>query len=134
MFNRTVPIIVALMIPLAAAQQAHAQTPYAAIGTTNAVLRAAHLKYHLAMLDLLTQSQVQRYSELRGYAGATAPHAPGSHERRHGRYPADRLGSAPLNRVAHRLRGLTCSFVPLVQVGTAPCRRNKIHNNRLAEA
>jgi hypothetical protein len=57
----------------------------AVIGNTNAALRAAHLKYHLAMLDLLTQPQVQRYSELRGYAGAADPHAPGGHGGHHNR-------------------------------------------------
>ena len=55
----------------------------AAIGNTNAALRAAHLKYHLAMLDVLTPPQLQRYSELRGYAGVTDPHAAGGHDRRH---------------------------------------------------
>jgi hypothetical protein len=57
----------------------------AAIGNTNAALRSTHLKYHLAMLDLLTQPQVQRYSELRGYAGAADPHAPGGHGGHHNR-------------------------------------------------
>jgi len=44
----------------------------AAIGTTQASLRAAHLKYHLSMLDVLTPTQVRRYGELRGYAGNDA--------------------------------------------------------------
>jgi hypothetical protein len=39
----------------------------AAIGATQAVLRETHLKYHLFTATLLTQSQMQRYSELRGY-------------------------------------------------------------------
>lgn len=30
-------------------------------------LRAAHLRAHLAMLDLLTADQIARYQELRGY-------------------------------------------------------------------
>jgi hypothetical protein len=55
----------------------------AAIGDTNAALRAAHLKYHLAMLGVLTDSQVQRYSELRGYTGTDGPSAPGNHHGRH---------------------------------------------------
>ena len=46
------------------------------IGATQAMLRTAHLKYHLAMLTVLTPHQAQRYAELRGYA-ADAP--------RHGR-------------------------------------------------
>jgi Spy/CpxP family protein refolding chaperone len=41
-----------------------------AIGATQAALRAAHLKYHLATNAVLTPVQVQRYAELRGYAGA----------------------------------------------------------------
>ena len=51
-----------------------------AIGATQARLRAAHLKYHLAMLELLTSEQVRRYGELRGYgAAAPAGHSPGMH-------------------------------------------------------
>jgi len=40
----------------------------AAIGETQARLRAAHLKYHLSTLEMLRPEQVQRYAELRGYA------------------------------------------------------------------
>src|SRR6187401_1202389 len=39
----------------------------ATIGATQGELRAAHLKYHLAMMDVLTPEQVARYGELRGY-------------------------------------------------------------------
>ena len=42
------------------------------IAAAQAALRAAHLKYHLAMVELLTPEQVARYGELRGYA--SAPH------------------------------------------------------------
>jgi Spy/CpxP family protein refolding chaperone len=42
----------------------------AAIGMTQGALRAAHLRYHLVMTELLTPEQVRRYRELRGYAGA----------------------------------------------------------------
>lgn len=46
-----------------------------AIGETQGALRAAHLKYHLSTLELLTAEQVRQYSVLRGYAdGAPAPH------------------------------------------------------------
>ena len=38
-----------------------------AIGATQGALRAAHLRYHLAMADVLTPEQVRRYAELRGY-------------------------------------------------------------------
>jgi len=38
-------------------------------------LRTAHLKYHLATLDVLTPNQVERYGELRGYGKEAAkPH------------------------------------------------------------
>ncbi len=40
-----------------------------AIGTAQAALRAAHLKYHLATAEALTPTQIQRYAELRGYSG-----------------------------------------------------------------
>jgi hypothetical protein len=57
------------------------------IATLQGQLREAHLKYHLAMVELLTPQQVTRYRELRGYqpAGAAQPHhrrhhrAPGTH-------------------------------------------------------
>jgi len=49
-------------------------TATAAIGDTQARLRAAHLKYHLSTVDLLQPQQIQRYAELRGYAGGGAPH------------------------------------------------------------
>jgi Spy/CpxP family protein refolding chaperone len=46
-----------------------------AIGATNAALRQAHLKCHLLTVEALTQAQVQRYAEIRGYkGGAQHPH------------------------------------------------------------
>jgi len=46
-----------------------------AIAALQAALRAAHLKYHLATVEVLTRDQVARYAELRGYAGGAAkPH------------------------------------------------------------
>jgi hypothetical protein len=39
----------------------------AEIGTTQAELRAAHLKYHLSTVAMLEPSQIQQYSVLRGY-------------------------------------------------------------------
>jgi len=51
----------------------HAITPVslksatAAIAITQGELRETHLKYHLSTVALLTASQRQRYSELRGY-------------------------------------------------------------------
>jgi Spy/CpxP family protein refolding chaperone len=50
------------------------------IGATQAELRAAHLKYHLATLKVLTPAQSNRYMELRGYAGAAhGQHRQGGH-------------------------------------------------------
>lgn len=50
------------------------------IGQTQAELRAAHLRYHLAQVELLSPAQVSRYIELRGYAGH---HGPQKHTPRH---------------------------------------------------
>ena len=43
----------------------------AALGETQARLRAAHLRYHLSTPALLTHEQMRRYGELRGYARAS---------------------------------------------------------------
>ncbi len=50
----------------------------ARIGAAQGALRAAHLRYHLAMVDLLTPAQIVRYAELRGYvpSGHGHMHAP----------------------------------------------------------
>jgi Spy/CpxP family protein refolding chaperone len=37
-------------------------------GTIQGELRAAHLRYHLAMMEVLTPQQIQAYNHLRGYA------------------------------------------------------------------
>jgi hypothetical protein len=51
-----------------------------AIGSTQAALRAAHLKYHLSTVALLSAEQVRRYSSLRGYdAGPNRPHGHRQH-------------------------------------------------------
>jgi Spy/CpxP family protein refolding chaperone len=56
----------------------------AEIGRTQAALRAAHLKYHLIMMDVLTPDQVRRYAELRGYRSGGAPkHEHGGGHGRH---------------------------------------------------
>jgi Spy/CpxP family protein refolding chaperone len=49
-----------------------------AIGATTGALRRAHLKYHLATLDVLAAAQAQRYVELRGYK-APMQHPHGRH-------------------------------------------------------
>jgi Spy/CpxP family protein refolding chaperone len=46
------------------------------IGRLQGELRADHLGYHLAMRDLLTAEQIERYRALRGY---TEPRAGGGH-------------------------------------------------------
>jgi Spy/CpxP family protein refolding chaperone len=43
------------------------------IGATQAALRAAHLKYHLSTVAILTPEQVIRYIELRGYKADEGP-------------------------------------------------------------
>ena len=50
------------------------------IGATQAKLREAHLKYHLAMMDVLTPEQVAEYRRLRGY---TSPGPMQHHKQRH---------------------------------------------------
>jgi len=54
----------------------------AAIGAVQAKLRAAHLKYHLTMMGVLSPGQLKHYNELRGYAGGSPPagHTPGMHQ------------------------------------------------------
>ncbi len=47
------------------------------IASLQGELRLAHLKYHLATLELLTPDQARRYSTLRGYGGGR--HTPGHH-------------------------------------------------------
>jgi len=48
-------------------------TAVTAIGTTQASLRAAHLKYHLSIIDVLNPTQIRRYGELRGYTSTDPP-------------------------------------------------------------
>jgi len=50
------------------------------IGSTQARLREAHLKYHLAMMTVLSADQVAKYRALRGYgADASQPQHPHRH-------------------------------------------------------
>lgn len=52
-----------------------------AIATTQAALRTAHLKYHLATVEVLAPVQIQRYAELRGYSSGLQPkHLHGGHQ------------------------------------------------------
>lgn len=50
------------------------------IASMQGALRAAHLRYHLATLEVLTPDQAARYAALRGYGGRQ--HAPGHHQGR----------------------------------------------------
>jgi hypothetical protein len=50
------------------------------IAATQAALRTAHLKYHLATVDVLAPAQIQQYADLRGYSsGAQPKHQHGRH-------------------------------------------------------
>ena len=51
----------------------------AAIGATRASLRAAHLRYHLSQVEILSRDQISRYDSLRGYGGSPA-HGHGEHD------------------------------------------------------
>ncbi|TGD98014.1 Spy/CpxP family protein refolding chaperone [Methylobacterium nonmethylotrophicum] len=64
-----------------AVQPASLDAATTAIGATQGQLRAAHLRYHLAMMDVLTPAQVRRYGEVRGYGGADGhrQHGHGAH-------------------------------------------------------
>jgi hypothetical protein len=46
-------------------------------------LRLVHLRAHVEMKRLLSQEQVSKYDELRGYASSASPASPPGHERRH---------------------------------------------------
>ena len=46
----------------------------AAAARTQGELRAAHLKYHLLTVAILDQQQMERYSQLRGYATGAPTH------------------------------------------------------------
>lgn len=52
------------------------------IGEAQAKLRAAHLRYHLAMLDVLSPEQIARYGALRGYS-RQSDQPQHDHHRRH---------------------------------------------------
>lgn len=54
---------------LGTASDASVQTTALELGRLQGALRAHHLRYHLAMRDLLSPHQVMRYQQLRGYAG-----------------------------------------------------------------
>lgn len=50
------------------------------IGATQAALRAAHLKYHLATVEVFSPKQVKKYADLRGY---NTDHTQPEHKHRH---------------------------------------------------
>lgn len=54
------------------ADEASIRTLTAVVARYQGELRAEHLKTHSAQAALLTSEQIQRYSQLRGYAGAEA--------------------------------------------------------------
>lgn len=55
-----------------------------AIGATQAKLRASHLRYHLAMMEILSPEQVLQYAQVRGYQGGHGEHGAHKHGHRHG--------------------------------------------------
>jgi Spy/CpxP family protein refolding chaperone len=55
----------------------------AEIGATQGALRAAHLKYHLLVAEVLTPAQMQHYAALRGYGTAGPQPGHGGHRRAH---------------------------------------------------
>ena len=52
------------------ATEASIQGATSRIGELQGRLRAAHLKYHLTTVDILSPAQIARYGELRGYGSA----------------------------------------------------------------
>lgn len=54
------------------------ETATSRIAAIQGALRAAHLRYHLAMVEILLPAQITRYAELRGY-GDRSHHEPGKH-------------------------------------------------------
>jgi Spy/CpxP family protein refolding chaperone len=59
--------------------QASLEASLQTIGVTQGALRAAHLKYHLSMLEVLTPMQIHRYTQLRGYSSDSNPQMPHEH-------------------------------------------------------
>jgi Heavy-metal resistance len=49
--------------------QASLESATARIAAAQGELRSAHLRYHLAMVEVLSPVQIARYAELRGYTG-----------------------------------------------------------------
>jgi Spy/CpxP family protein refolding chaperone len=92
MKSETIPIGERLIAEEAALDRqfaTHSITPHTlaaavdAIGAAQSALRAAHLKYHLLMMEVLTPMQVRRYAELRGYVNSdAAPHSHREHRQR----------------------------------------------------
>ena len=56
------------MFALGAASDTSVQAATTELGRLQGALRAHHLRYHLAMRDLLSPHQLMRYQQLRGYA------------------------------------------------------------------
>jgi hypothetical protein len=50
------------------------KTSTAAVAATQGMLREAHLKYHLSTGGILTQAQMTKYAELRGYGSGHKRH------------------------------------------------------------
>ena len=50
------------------------KTSTAAVAATQGALRETHLKYHLSTASLLSQAQMAKYAELRGYGAGGSEH------------------------------------------------------------
>lgn len=61
----------------------HMQQTVVDLGRLGGELRAAHLSAHLQMRRILSQDQIDRYVELRGYAGGSGHHQHGHGRHRH---------------------------------------------------
>jgi len=63
------------------ASEAAVEDATEALGRLNGRLRAHHLRYHLAMRDLLDPRQIEEYRRLRGHGAAQGPagHRHGGH-------------------------------------------------------
>jgi Spy/CpxP family protein refolding chaperone len=67
------------MFALGDPSEASVQAAAVELGRLQGALRGHHLRYHLAMRDLLSPHQVMRYRQLRGYSAGGA-HGHGAHD------------------------------------------------------
>ncbi len=68
-----------------------------AIAQIRGDLRDTHLKYHISTADLLSQDQIHRYAELRGYAGSAVSKGSAN--------PANVMQGAKAGQMNHHMMG-----------------------------